>query len=228
MAWYVGVIAVLALALACDLYLRGRALRKARAAASLDATRIEGEHTFHEIARREFERARRYGHPFTLVYFDLDDCAEVRDRFGPQVAEEMLRLGAVFTRRALRSSDVVARLAGNGFALLLSEASPEAVDPVIQKLQEALREASHDTGLPLTISGGVVTCLQPAQSLGAVIDATNRLLCGVKGAAQDTFWREVMSPQALGAFDPTRMRRAVWLPHSVDTPTPPPPRDRAR
>jgi diguanylate cyclase (GGDEF)-like protein len=223
MAWHTVVIAVLALALACDLYLRVRAVRRARSQGrGAELTRTESAQAFYEIAGGEFERARRYGHPFTLAYFSLDDFAEVNDRFSHHVAEAMLRLVADAARRAIRSSDVVARLAGDAFALLLPETGPEAVDAVIRKLQDALRDTEDETALPVTISGGVVTCLQPAESLEAVIGATDRLLSGVKGTAQDTFWREVIAPQPLEGFEPARLRRPFRLPPSFDVPMPPP------
>jgi diguanylate cyclase (GGDEF)-like protein len=230
MAWQTMVIGALALALTYDLYLRGRARRRARSQArAVDLTQTENAQAFYEIAGREFERARRYGHPFTLAYFDLDDFAEVNDRFSHDVAEAMLWLVADAARRAIRSSDVVARLAGDAFALLLPETSPEAADAVTRKVREALRDVTHETALPVTVSGGVVTCLQPAESLEAVIGAADRLLSGAKGAAQDTFWREVIAPQPLEAFVPVRLRRPFRQPPSFDVPMPPPlPRDRGR
>ena len=155
MAWQPVVIAVLALALACDLYLRGRArLRQSGRARAGVLSWNENRRAFYELAGREFERARRYGHPFTLGYFDLDDYKEVADRFSPLTAEGMLQLVAESARRSIRASDVVARLGGDSFAVLLPEASPEAADTVIRKLQQSLRDASRETALPLCISGG--------------------------------------------------------------------------
>jgi len=92
MAWQTVVIAVLALALTCDLFLRGRALLKGRGRAGGRLTWNENRRAFYELSRQEFERARRYDHPFTLGYFDLDDYKEVADRFSQAAAEEMLRL----------------------------------------------------------------------------------------------------------------------------------------
>src|SRR5438128_12286834 len=171
MAWHTVVIAVLALALACDLYLRGRALLKAHGRAGGGLTWNENRRAFYELAGREFERARRYDHPFTLGYFDLDDYQEVAERFSYLAAEEMLQLVAESARRSIRASDVVARLGGDTFALLLPEAGPDAADAVIRKLQRSVRDESRETALPLSVSGGVVTCLQPAESLEAVIGA---------------------------------------------------------
>src|SRR2546430_497437 len=113
MTWHTVVIAVLALALACDLYLRGRALLKAHGGAGGRLTWNENRKAFYELAGREFERARRYAHPFTLGYFDLDDYTEVAERFSPVTAEGMLGLVAESARRSIRASDVVARLGGD-------------------------------------------------------------------------------------------------------------------
>ena len=223
MAWQPVVIAVLALALACDLYLRGRArLRQSGGARAGVLSWNENRRAFYELAGREFERARRYGHPFTLGYFDLDDYKEVADRFSPLTAEGMLQLVAESARRSIRASDVVARLGGDSFAVLLPEASPEAADTVIRKLQQSLRDASRETALPLCISGGVVTCVQPAESLEAVISAADRLLSGAKDAGNDTLWCEVIAPQPLEAFEPARLRRPFRLPPGFDMPMPPP------
>src|SRR2546422_385988 len=150
MAWHTVVMAVLALALAGDLYLRGRALLKDRARARTGAlTWHENRRAFYELAGRELERARRYDHPFTLGYFALDDYQEVAERFFPLTAEEMLRLVAESARRSIRASDVVARLGGDTCAVLLPEAGPEAADTVIRKLPQAVRETAHGTPFPL-------------------------------------------------------------------------------
>jgi len=223
MSWQTVVIAVLALALACDLVVRGRALLKDRARARTSPlTWHENRRAFYELAGREFERARRYDHPFTLGYFDLDDYKEVSDRFSHPAAEEMLRLVVESARRSIRVSDVVARLGGDTFGVLLPEAGPEAAGAVIRKLQQSVREASDETALPLSVSGGVVTCLQPAESLEAVIGAADRLLSGAKSAGNDSFWSEVIAPQPLEGFEPARLRRPFRLPPGFDLPMPPP------
>src|SRR5204863_3849482 len=131
-----------------------------------------------------------------------------------------LQLVAESARRSIRASDVVARLGRDSFAVLLPEASPEAADTVIRKLQQSLRDASRETALPLCISGGVVTCVQPAESLEAVISAADRLLSGAKDAGNDTFWCEVIAPQPLEAFEPARLRRPFRLPPGFDMPPP--------
>src|SRR2546426_1177155 len=103
MAWHTVVIAVLALAVACDLYLRGRALLKERRRARAGMLAwSENRKAFYELAGREFERARRYDHPFTLGYFDLDDYQEVAERlFSPTRAEKKSAAPGEHTSRHL-------------------------------------------------------------------------------------------------------------------------------
>jgi diguanylate cyclase (GGDEF)-like protein len=222
MAWQAVVITLLALALAGDLYLRARARTGKRASEDDELRGIETWRTFYDRAGTEFERARRYGHPFTLAYFDLDDFKEVDARFGYELSEAMLRALAACARRSLRASDLLGRLGSDAFALLLAETGSEGTTAVIGKLQEALQQESEETGLPLTISGGVVTSLQPAESLEAVIGAADRLLAGARAAGMGTVWSEVIAPQPVEGFEPARLRRPHRQPPGFDVPMPPP------
>src|SRR5689334_13581688 len=135
MSWYVGVITVLALALAYDLHLRARAFRRESALRrTVGLAWSENRRDFYALAAREFERGRRYAHPFTLGYFDLDDYQEVQGRFGHGLAEAMVDLVIESARCSIRSTDALARLGGDAFGLLLPEAGPEAAGAVIHKL----------------------------------------------------------------------------------------------
>src|SRR5438105_4500860 len=56
----------------------------------------------------------------------------------------------------------------------------------------------------------------------AAIGAADRLLHGAKAAGRDTFWSEVIMPQPIEGFEPTRLRRAYRVPPGFDLPMPPP------
>jgi diguanylate cyclase (GGDEF)-like protein len=227
MGWQAVGIAVLASALAYDLYLRARQRRSTGPPGAEELQGLENWRTFYDLAGVEFERARRHGRPFTLAYFDVDDFEEMKARFGDELAEGMLWALAECARRSLRSTDVIGRLGSDAFALLLPETDSDAAGAVVQKFQRELHGASHDTGLPLTISGGVVTCLQPVESLEAVIGAADRLLAGARDAGMGTVWSEVIAPQPLEGFEPARLRRRHRQPPAFDV-TMPRPRGRPR
>src|SRR5439155_23589488 len=106
MAWNIAVLTALLLALGYIGFLHYRAHQRERTLARTDdLTRIDNRHAFYEIASREFERARRYGRPFTLAYCDVDDFKEVNTRFGRQVVDVLVGVVDEPERQARRARD---------------------------------------------------------------------------------------------------------------------------
>src|SRR5256884_5389923 len=110
MVWHLAdVVAILASGY--DLFLRVGAQRRQQVPGGTDElTRLENRRAFFELAGREVERARRYQHPFTIAYFDLDDFPGVSRLFPLQVGAEMLRLVGGPARNSVPCSELVARL----------------------------------------------------------------------------------------------------------------------
>src|SRR5437773_2624774 len=95
---------------------------------------------FYELAGAEIARARRYIHPFSVAYLDLDDFKLVNDRLGHLAGDAVLRSVARALGGVLRASDVVARLGGDEFAVLLPEAGAAPARLATDKLRQALAE----------------------------------------------------------------------------------------
>ena len=76
---------------------------------------------FQEELEREVSRARRHGRPGALLVLDLDGFREVNDSLGHAAGDELLtRIGEAL-RSILRDSDVLARIGGDEFALILPD-----------------------------------------------------------------------------------------------------------
>src|SRR5437879_13853781 len=73
------------------------------------------------LAAVEIARARRYRHPFTAAFIDLDEFKVVNDRLGHGAGHAVLRTVARALSAVLRVSDVVARVGGAGVVLVLPE-----------------------------------------------------------------------------------------------------------
>ena len=73
---------------------------------------------FNELLQMEISRIRRYPHPITLVYVDVDNFKLVNDLFGHKMGDEVLRCIATELRSQLRKTDTVARLGGDEFVML--------------------------------------------------------------------------------------------------------------
>ena len=93
-------------------------------------------------------RGRRYGWRFALVMVDLDDFKAVNDLYGHATGDAALRVIGTEIRGLLRRGDVAARIGGDEFALIISNAaSPEVLGPLVERLRPRLAVAVPETGV---------------------------------------------------------------------------------
>lgn len=154
-------------------------------------TKIANSQHFAELAALELERCRRYGHPFSLVYMDIDDFKLVNDRYGHTAGNDLLYRVAQTIRKNIRAIDIVARLGGDEFAILLPETNYEQATIIVPKLRRTLLEALKEQKWQSTFSFGMVTFFRAPQSFDdmikraddlmyeAKLDGKNRVKCGV-------------------------------------------------
>jgi len=128
-----------------------------------------------ELARiRTF--AQRYGAPASLVYFDLDDMKGVNDRLGHAAGDAALKAVAERLLAHVRESDVVGRMGGDEFAVILAQAdraTAEAKAAALARAIEAEPMKFGDWSAPLHISWGVreITPEADPETLVAEADA---------------------------------------------------------
>lgn len=95
---------------------------------------------------REFSRARRYRRPLSLLYLDLDGFKAINDRFGHLFGDEVLTGAGRAMKAVLRSTDLLARIGGDEFVVLLPETAIEGAHNVTAKLRKALTSYSQQLG----------------------------------------------------------------------------------
>jgi len=104
-------------------------------------TGLPNRRHFQAALEAERARAERYGKGFTLALLDLDHFKRVNDRFGHPAGDEVLHEVGALMREQLRASDVVARIGGEEFGIVLAESAPHAALAVVERLRAAL--AAH-------------------------------------------------------------------------------------
>jgi diguanylate cyclase (GGDEF)-like protein len=90
----------------------------------------------------EVTRSKRHGHPLAILAFDLNDFKQINDRYGHPAGDTVLKEFASRLKRAIRSSDVAARIGGDEFLALLPECAPGQVERVLSRLTSL--EVQHD------------------------------------------------------------------------------------
>ncbi len=135
-----------------------QAERLAKLAHTDPLTGLANRRHFFERLESEFARAQRYRRPFCLLYIDLDGFKAINDRFGHLFGDEILRGSALAMQAILRSTDLLARIGGDEFAVLLPETSMRGSEHVVEKIRRALSAYGKQLSPsvpPLTLSVGV-------------------------------------------------------------------------
>lgn len=171
------------------------ALDRERELASTDPlTGIANRRWFYRLAERELARARRYGRPLTLAYLDLDNFKRLNDHAGHHAGDEALRVVADTLRSNVRRTDVVCRLGGDEFTILLPETDQPQARAVLDKLRPMLAAEGQRQGWEITCSIGVVTALPPPPEIDALLRSADQLMYRVKRGTKDSVLCGVWQP----------------------------------
>ena len=122
---------------------------------------------FHEFVHRELARAKRYDHPVTVAFIDLDNFKRVNDSYGHLVGDEALRSLAALMSQHVRSTDIVGRLGGDEFGILMPETGEDAARVVLERLRTRIDEYAAEKRWPISASIGAATVA------GACCDVTS-------------------------------------------------------
>ena len=118
--------------------------------------------------------AQRYGSPASLVYFDMDDLKGVNDRFGHAAGDAAIRAVAERLLANLRDSDIVGRMGGDEFAVILVQADHATAEGKAAQLARAIEAEPlrfGDWSAPLHVSWGVREISMDAEPETLVADA---------------------------------------------------------
>jgi diguanylate cyclase (GGDEF)-like protein len=121
---------------------------------STDAlTNLYSRRWWFELAATEFSRCRRYDRAFSVMVIDLDFFKQVNDSFGHDAGDKLLRAFADMLQTECRQSDILGRLGGEEFAILVPETPVGAAQKLAGRIGDACRAVKV-----VTPAGDEVTC----------------------------------------------------------------------
>ena len=145
---------------------------------------------FLEELGREIARAQRSGSGGAVIVLDLDDLRYVNDSVGHSTGDKLLSELAVLIMKHMRTTDILARLDGDEFALLVTETQPSRVEFVIERLLKAVRNHSVDAGsqpVGVTASAGIAFFPEHGATADELVSRAHQALARAKQRGRDQF-----------------------------------------
>jgi diguanylate cyclase (GGDEF)-like protein len=137
---------------------------------------------FWEVLQREVQLARRYRHPLSLLFLDIDDFKKVNDTLGHPVGDSVLKTLGNYLQRAVRQADLICRYGGEEFVILLAETNSREARISAERLRQGISQLSvplPDKELHFTVSIGVAE-LQPGMEGEGLVKAADVALYRAK------------------------------------------------
>jgi len=150
-------------------------------------TNLLNGRAFADDAARLMSLCERHKRPVTVAYLDLDDFKQVNDRFGHARGDQVLAIVARVLYSAARDTDLVARIGGDEFALLLAETDETGAGVVLERVRTSMAAAfAHEPG-GVTVSVGAIVSTGHHPAVDTLLREADTLLYQAKGAGKNRF-----------------------------------------
>lgn len=143
-------------------------------------TGISNRTAFSERLELEIARHRRLHAPMALIFLDCDDFKKINDSGGHLEGDRLLRIVAVALQGTVRQTDLVCRLAGDEFVVLLPQTDLEGAKKVAEMLHEQLHIETMMENWKVTFSTGVAIFLKPPHTPEQALKEADRLMYEAK------------------------------------------------
>ncbi len=170
---------------------------------------------FEQEVAQEVKRATRYGSGGAVLMIDLDNFKDVNDTFGHLAGDDLLRSVAGALRHRIRQTDILARVGGDEFAVLLPQTDVEQAQVVADLIVKTLHRHITMLGersIHTTVSVGVA--LFDGLDVASVLVNADRAMYDAKAAGRDRFalylpGRDRRERPSMRLADAERIRRAL-------------------
>jgi len=151
-------------------------------------TTAANRRAFNEILSQEFSRFQRSNQEYALIMVDLDHFKVINDKHGHQVGDQVLMEVTERCRDKLRVHDMIARLGGEEFCIILPYTSQDQAKQVAVRLQEAIKEEPiivDGLRVSITLSAGVSLVSSCDQDGHDAVDRADQKLLHAKKLGRD-------------------------------------------
>ncbi|MBL6973657.1 MAG: EAL domain-containing protein [Sulfurimonas sp.] len=143
-------------------------------------TQLPNRLLFKKFLQKSIANAIRNQYSIAVIIFDIDRFRDINDSYGHIIGDELLSKIAIRLTKQIREGDVIARLGGNEFAIILEYIKDENTLPrLIQKYLNALSQTiylSNSTEVSVEACAGIVLAPRDSQDVDQTIQFVNSAL----------------------------------------------------
>ncbi len=156
-------------------------------------TGLNNRRHFLSLAEQEAQRSHRYGGPLTVMMIDIDHFKKVNDTYGHKSGDAVIRSFADLCRNSLRSVDIIGRLGGEEFAVMMPETDIEhastAANLLKQRAAQILVAGEKGEAIRFTVSIGVASRTVMDHDLDALLSEADQALYEAKQTGRNKVCR---------------------------------------
>jgi PAS domain S-box/diguanylate cyclase (GGDEF) domain len=144
---------------------------------------------FMQQAERELRRVVRCGGSLSIFMVDVDHFKKINDTYGHKVGDLVLQKLATVCRDTLRMVDIIGRVGGEEFAILLPETTEQEAISVAERLRQAIANAKIPLGyglpLSITVSIGITSLMSKDDNIDVLLSLADKALYEAKNAGRN-------------------------------------------
>lgn len=150
-------------------------------------TGVYNRRGFEQAAAQAIVATRLRGEPLAVIIADLDAFKTINDRHGHAIGDDVLQRFATHVANSLRRGDIVGRLGGEEFGILLASTTGEAAVAIVDRLRSEFAALSigSDVSVQVTCSFGIAELADEDKDVGTAVNRADQALYRAKSAGRN-------------------------------------------
>jgi diguanylate cyclase (GGDEF)-like protein len=151
-------------------------------------TGVMNARAYYAACEQQIQLCRRLQRPFAVLFVDLDHFKRINDGLGHAAGDEVLRTVARALKDAVRSSDLLGRIGGEEFSMLLPDTDAAGAVQLAESVRQAVEASRPSVGgsfVPVTASVGVAVGRDPGATIKAIQEQADQAMYHAKQAGRN-------------------------------------------
>lgn len=147
-------------------------------------TGLTNRRHFMQLAEHELLRSQRYGGELSIMMIDIDHFKKINDNYGHHVGDLVIQSLSNTCRNTLREIDIIGRIGGEEFAIVLPQTAGQSAIDVADRLREAIADIvvspEPDVSIHFTVSIGITTLTDKQNDIETLLRFADKALYDAK------------------------------------------------